>query len=99
MYAVVLTGGKQYKAGEGDILEVERLYADVGEKVELDTLMLVDGEKVLTGAEVKSKAEGVVVSHNKAHKLVVFKYKPDKNERKKKGHRQLFTKIKITKLV
>ncbi len=99
MYAVVLTGGKQYKVSEGDVLEVERLYADVGEKVELDTLMVVDGDKVQTGDEVKTKVEAVVVSHNKAHKIVVFKYKPDKNVRKKKGHRQLFTKIKITKLV
>jgi large subunit ribosomal protein L21 len=98
MYAIVLCGGKQYKAQEGDVLEVERVYAFPGDKVELQVLMTVDGETVLTGGDVKAKVTAEVLSQNKAKKVVVFRYKPKKNERKKKGHRQFFTRIKILKI-
>jgi len=98
MYAIILCGGKQYKAAEGDVIEVEKLRATPGERVELEVLMTVDGEKVLTGGEIKAKVSAEVVSHNKARKVVVFKYKPKKNVRKKKGHRQPFTKLKIGKI-
>ena len=98
MYAIILSGGKQYKAAKGDVIEIEKLYGDVGEKVDLTVLMTVDGDKVLTGSEVKAKVEAEILSHNKAKKIVVYKYKPKKNVRKKKGHRQPFTRIKITKI-
>ena len=98
MYAIILCGGKQYKATEGDVIEVEKLRSEVGDKVELEVLLTVDGDKVLTGGDVTAKVSAVVVSHNKAKKVVVFKYKPKKNVRKKKGHRQPFTKLKIGKI-
>ena len=96
MYAIILSGGKQYKAQSGDVIEVEKLRADVGEQVELDVLMTVDGDKVNT--DVKAKLAAEVLSHNKAKKVVVYKYKPKKNVRKKKGHRQAYTRIKIGKI-
>ncbi|MCL2061802.1 MAG: 50S ribosomal protein L21 [Firmicutes bacterium] len=96
MYAIVLSGGKQYKAAAGDVLEVEKLSGKVeGGLVALEVLMTVDGEKVLTGSEVKAKVNAEIVSHNKGKKITVYKYKPKKNVRTKKGHRQLFTRIKI----
>jgi len=98
MYAIVLSGGKQYKASEGDVLEVEKLRAGVGDKIELEVLLTVDGDKVLTGDNISAKVSAHVLSHNKARKVVVFTYKPKKNERKKKGHRQSFTRIKIGKI-
>ena len=93
MYAIILCGGKQYKAQQGDILEVEKLRSEPGDKIELDVLMTVDGDKVNT--DVKAKLEAEVLSHNKAKKVVVYKYKAKKNVRKKKGHRQPYTRIKI----
>ncbi len=97
MYAIVETGGKQYKVSVDEIVNVEKLQAKVGDKVELNTLMLVDGEKVTTGNPYiegkKVKAE--VVEQGKADKIVVFKYKAKKNERKKQGHRQPYTALKI----
>ena len=98
MYAIVLCGGKQYKAAEGDVIEVEKLRAEAGDKVELEVLMTVDGEKILTGNDVTAKVSAEVLGHNKARKVVVFKYKPKKNVRKKKGHRQTFTRLKIGKI-
>lgn len=93
MYAVILTGGKQYKVSEGDIITVEKLDANVGDTVELEVLMVVDGETVKTTDNANAKAE--VLAHGKDKKVVVFKYKPKKNIRKKQGHRQPFTRIKI----
>ncbi len=95
MYAVILTGGKQYRVSEGDVIEVEKLDAQAGETVELDVLMTVDGEAVKTGADVQAKAKATVLAQGKGKKIVVFKYKPKKNIRKKNGHRQPFTRIKI----
>lgn len=94
MYAIILTGGKQYKVSVGDTLDVEKLDAEQGSQVELEVLMTVDGEAVNVGASV-GKAVATVVDQHKGKKVVVFKYKAKKNVRKKKGHRQSFTKIKI----
>ena len=97
MYAIVETGGKQYKVSVDEIVNVEKLQAKVGDKVELNALMIVDGDKVRTGNPYvegkKVKAE--VVEQGKADKIVVFKYKAKKNERKKQGHRQPYTALKI----
>ena len=98
MYAIILTGGKQYKASVGDVLEVEKLDAKPGDKIELPALMIVDGDKVLAGNDVTKTVSAEVISINKAKKVVVYKYKPKKNQRTKKGHRQQFSRIKIGKI-
>ncbi len=96
MYAVIETGGKQYKVAKGDVIEVEKLDLEAGAKVDLDVVMTVDGDKVETGKPyLDKKAKGEVVMNGKGKKVLVYKYKAKKNERKKKGHRQQFTKIKI----
>ena len=96
MYAVIVTGGKQYKVCEGDVIEVEKLEGEAGAQVEFDAIMKVDGENILTGAEASGKVKGEIVKQGKTKKVVVFKYKSKKNERVKNGHRQAFTKVKIT---
>lgn len=96
MYAVVSVGGKQYKVSEGEVFDVERMNANVGEKVNLDVLMLVDGEVVKAGKEAES-AEVVaeVLGHGKDAKILVFKYKAKKHTKKQQGHRQPFTTLKV----
>lgn len=99
MYAVVEAGGKQFKVSEGDVLRVDKINAEAGTKIELPVIMTVDGDKIVCGKEAEGlKAGAVVLSHGKAKKIIVFKYKPKKNIRKKQGHRQQFTNIKIEKL-
>ena len=97
MYAIVTTGGKQYKVSQDEVINVEKLDAKVGDKINLDVLMLVDGDKVTNGNPLVSNAEVVaeVVEHGKEDKIVVFKYKAKKNYRRKQGHRQPFTALKI----
>lgn len=96
MYAVIVTGGKQYKVSEGDVIEVEKLAGEAGTKVEFDAILTVDGDKIESGDSVKTKVTGEIVKQGKTKKVVVFKYKAKKNERVKNGHRQAFTKVKIT---
>mgnify|MGYP000033010833 FL=1 len=98
MYAVIVTGGKQYKVSEGDVIEVEKLAGEAGAAVEFEAIMTVDGDVVKTGKEVSAKVSGEIVKQGKTKKVVVFKYKAKKNERVKNGHRQAFTKVKITKI-
>ena len=97
MFAVIETGGKQYKVEQGDEILVEKLDAEVGAQVDFDVLMMADGETVTVGKPyvegVAAKAE--VVEHGKGRKVIVFKYKPKKNIRKKQGHRQPYTKVRI----
>ncbi len=97
MYAIIETGGKQYKVAENDTIMVEKLDNQVGEKVNLNVLMLVDGDKVVNGNPYVKNAEVVaeVVEHGKGDKIVVFKYKAKKNVRRKQGHRQPYTALKI----
>ena len=96
MYAIVETGGKQYKVAENDLINVEKLEANVGDKVNLNVLMVVDGEKVKAGNDVKdAKVVAEVMEHGKDKKIVVFKYKAKKNYRRTKGHRQPYTTLKI----
>jgi len=101
MYAIIETGGKQYKVSEGDVLYVEKLDAQDGETVTFDKVLavfkgdsLVAGTPVVEGASVSAKVD----KHGKGKKIIVFKYKPKKNIRKKQGHRQPFTKITIEKI-
>ena len=97
MYAIIETGGKQYKVAKDDLVNVEKLDQEVGAKVKLDVLMLVDGEKVVNGNPYVKNAEVLaeVVEHGKGDKIVVFKYKAKKNVRRKQGHRQPYTTLKI----
>ena len=97
MYAVIATGGKQYKVAEGDIIRVEKLNAEDGATVTFDTVVLVNNDKdVLVGDKVaSSKVEATVIKTAKAKKVTVYKYKPKKGFHKKNGHRQPFTEVKI----
>ena len=96
MYAIVETGGKQYKVAENDLINVEKLEANVGDKVNLNVLMVVDGEKVKAGNDVKdAKVVAEVMEHGKDKKIVVFKKKKKKNYRRTQGHRQPYTTLKI----
>ncbi|MGG5462771.1 50S ribosomal protein L21 [Clostridium sp. B9] len=101
MYAVLTTGGKQYRVQEGDVLFVEKLNAEVDSTVELTEVLAVakDGEikvgaPVVEGAKVVAK----VLAQGKAKKVIVFKYKRKKDYRRKNGHRQPYTKIVIEKI-
>ena len=99
MYAIVLTGGKQYKVSENEVIKVEKLDNQVGEKVELDVVMLNNDGKIDCGSEVaKSKVVAEVIAQDKAKKIVVFKYKSKKNIRKRQGHRQPFTALKVVEI-
>lgn len=98
MYAILVTGGKQYKASVGDIIKVEKLDGNVGDKVTLDVVMSVSDDKVLVGSDCNVKATCEIVEHGKGDKVVVFKYKAKKNERKRQGHRQPYTAIKIVSI-
>lgn len=101
MYAILETGGKQYKVQEGDVLFIEKLTAEEGETVNFDKVLLVGKEEgvvvgapTIAGATVSAK----VIGHGKAKKIIVFKYKAKKNARKKQGHRQPYTKVQIEKI-
>ena len=97
MYAIVKTGGKQYKVTEGLIFETELLNVEENQKIELPVILLSTEDKVLVGeacANVKVKA--TVVEHGKGKKLHIFTYKAKKNIRKRQGHRQPYTKLKVT---
>ena len=98
MYAVVATGGKQYKVQEGEILRVEKLAGDIGAEVAFDqVLMLSDGETVKIGQPVLEgvQVKGHILEQGKNKKILVFKYKRRKRYRRKQGHRQMFTAVKI----
>lgn len=101
MYAIIKTGGKQYMVSEGDVLTVEKLDVESGAKVMFEEVLAVGnngelqfGSPVVAGAKV----EATVVENGKAKKVIVFKYKPKKDFRKKQGHRQPFTKVRIEKI-
>jgi large subunit ribosomal protein L21 len=97
MYAIIVTGGKQYKVEVGSEIMVEKLDEQIGANVNFDVLMMADGENVQIGTPVVKgvSAKAEVLEHGKGKKVVVFKYKPKKDYRKKQGHRQPYTKVKI----
>ena len=100
-YAIVESGGKQYKAVEGGMIDVDRLAVEEGTSIDLErVLMVVDGEEYTVGtpevAGVKVKA--TVASHFKGPKIIIFKYHPKKRYRLKKGHRQQYTRLAIEKI-
>ena len=101
MHAIIVTGGKQYKVTQGDILYVEKLPNEAGDTVTFDqVLAVIDGEKATFGQPTVSGAsvQANVVKNGKGKKVIVFKYKPKKNYKRKQGHRQPYTKIEITKV-
>ena len=101
MKAVIVTGGKQYTVSEGDVLYVEKLGAEVDATVKFDQVLAVlDGENTKIGAPVVEGAavEAKVVKNGKGKKIDVLRYKAKKNEKKKIGHRQPYTKVEITKI-
>ena len=102
MYAVIKTGGKQYRVSPGDSVEVEKLPHEVGEQVELDQVLLVAsgsdtkiGQPLVEGAKVKA----TVTRQAKGRKVIVFKFRPSKRYRRKKGHRQHYTRLRIDEIV
>lgn len=101
MYAIIETGGKQYKVQEGDVLFVEKLNVGEGDEVTFDRVLFVSGDKgttigspVVDGATVTAKVE----KQGKSRKIIVYKYKAKKNYRRKQGHRQPYTKVVIGKI-
>ena len=101
MKAIIVTGGKQYTVAEGDVLFIEKLNAEAEATVKFDTVLAVmDGENTKIGAPVVEGAavEAKVVKNGKGKKITILKYKPKKNEKKKMGHRQPYTKVEITKI-
>ncbi|MDX8389801.1 MAG: 50S ribosomal protein L21 [Mariprofundaceae bacterium] len=98
MYAVIKTGGKQYRVQKGDVLRIEKLDADIGEKVNFDdVLMMGEGSDIKVGADVlKAKVSAVVTEEGRGKKVVVFKKRRRKNYRRTQGHRQSYTTVEIT---
>ncbi|MBQ9633368.1 MAG: 50S ribosomal protein L21 [Lachnospiraceae bacterium] len=98
MYAIIATGGKQYKVSEGETVCVEKLEGEEGTEVSFDEVLIVSGDDfkvgnpTIAGASVK----GTIVEQGRAKKVIVYRYKPKKGFHKKRGHRQHFTKVKIT---
>ena len=101
MYAVLVTGGKQYRVQEGDVIYVEKLDGEIESTVELDHILVVskDGELIVGKPVVEgAKVVATVLAQGKAKKIIVFKYKRKKDYRRKQGHRQPFTKLQIEKI-
>ena len=100
MYAIIRSGGKQYKVEPGMVIKVEKLDAEVGSEVAFEAMMTSDGKKVAVGNPVLTDVavKGKVLAQDKEKKVIVFKYKAKKDYRKKQGHRQPFTKVEITQV-
>ena len=97
MYAIIATGGKQYKVAEGDIINVEKLGAEAGETVTFENVLAVSNDGLKVGEDVKNASvTASVVENGKGQKVIIFKYKSKKDYRKKQGHRQPYTMVKIT---
>ena len=100
MYAIIATGGKQYRVSEGDVIYIEKIDAQVDSTVSFDVLLMGNDGDVKIGTPVVEgvKVEGKVVGQIRGEKIVVYKYKSKKNYRRKQGHRQPYTKVEITKI-
>ncbi len=101
MYAIIATGGKQYKVAEGDIIRVEKLGAEEGSKVTFDKVLVINGDEMTVGAPYIDGAAvtATVTKEGKAKKVIVYKYKRKTGYHKKNGHRQLFTEVKIEEIL
>lgn len=100
MYAIIATGGKQYRVSEGDVIYIEKIDAQVDSTASFDVLLMGNDGDVKIGTPVVEgvKVEGKVVGQIRGEKIVVYKYKSKKNYRRKQGHRQPYTKVEITKI-
>ena len=100
MYAIIVTGGKQYKVQEGDVIFVEKLDAEEGSSVKFETVLALGGESFTAGNPTVSGAyvTANVLKNGKEKKITVFRYKSKKNEKRKLGHRQPYTKVQIDKI-
>ena len=99
MYAIIATGGKQYKVSEGDIITIEKLGVEAGEKVTFDQVLAVSDNGMKVGADVaNATVEASVVKEGRAKKVIVYKYKRKTGYHKKNGHRQAFKQVKIEKI-
>ena len=99
MYAIIATGGKQYKVSEGDTIKVEKLGAEAGDTVTFDEVLAIGGDKLLVGDDVKSASvSATVVENGKGKKIIVYRYKRKSGYHKKNGHRQAYTQVKIDKI-
>ncbi len=99
MYAIIATGGKQYKVSEGDTIKVEKLGAEAGDTVKFDEVLAIGGDKLLVGDDVKSASvSATVVENGKGKKVIVYRYKRKSGYHKKNGHRQAYTQVKIDKI-
>ena len=99
MYAIIATGGKQYKVSEGDIIKVEKLNAEAGETVTFDQVIAVSDDTLKVGADVaKATVAATVMEQGRGKKVIVYKYKRKTGYHKKNGHRQSFTRVKIEKI-
>ncbi|PIZ05132.1 MAG: 50S ribosomal protein L21 [Gammaproteobacteria bacterium CG_4_10_14_0_8_um_filter_38_16] len=101
MYAIIETGGKQYRVAEGQTLKIEKLEAETGHTIDFDRVLMVgEGEQVRFGAPVLDgvKVTAEVVKHGRADKIRIIKFRRRKHHMKRQGHRQYFTQVKITKV-
>lgn len=101
MYAIIETGGKQYRVREGDVLKVEKLPVEAGTVVPAERVLAIGtGDEFLIGRPVVDRARVLlkVLEHGRGDKIVVFKYKPKKNYRRKQGHRQSYTAVQVEKI-
>ena len=99
MYAIIATGGKQYKVSEGDIITIEKLGVEAGEKVTFDQVLAVSDNGLKVGADAaNATVEASVVKEGRAKKVIVYKYKRKTGYHEKNGHRQAFTQVKIEKI-
>ena len=98
MYAVIKTGGKQYRVNEGDTLRVEKLAGAVGDSLDFDQVLMIGGDKVAVGRPFVSgaKVSAQILRQDRARKVIVYKFRRRKNYRRKNGHRQPFTELKVT---
>ncbi|MBD5451267.1 MAG: 50S ribosomal protein L21 [Lachnospiraceae bacterium] len=99
MYAIIATGGKQYKVSEGDVIKVEKLDAEVGNTVTFDEVIAVSNDSLKVGEDVKSASvSATVMEQGRGKKVIVYKYKRKTGYHKKNGHRQAYTQVKIDKI-
>ena len=99
MYAIIATGGKQYKVSEGDTIKVEKLNVEAGDTVTFDDVLAIGGDKLVVGDDVKSASvSATVVENGKNKKVIVYRYKRKSGYHKKNGHRQAYTMVKIDKI-
>ena len=99
MYAIIATGGKQYKVSEGDIIKVEKIAGEAGDTVEFDNVLAVSDKDLKVGADVKNvSVSATVMQQGRGKKVTVYKYKPKSGYHKKNGHRQAYTQVRIEKI-